>query len=171
VILSYRGVSPKIADDVFVAPTATVIGDVEIGAESGIWFGVILRGDVNRIRIGTRTNLQDGTIVHVTRDLHPTIIGDNVTVGHGVKLHGCSIADGCLVGIGAIVLDGVQIGAQSLVAAGSLVAPGTVVPPRSLLIGSPARVKRSLTDEEVAGIADFAPRYVAYRLDYLEPKV
>ena len=166
-ILNYRGISPKIAGDVFVAPTATVIGDVEIGAESGIWFGVVLRGDVNRIRIGTRTNLQDGTIVHVTRELHPTIIGSNVTVGHGVKLHGCSIADGCLVGIGAIVLDGVQVGAQSLVAAGSLLAPGMVVPPRSLVVGSPARVKRSLTDEEVAGIADFATRYVGYRLDYL----
>lgn len=165
-ILSYRGISPKIAGDVFVAPTATIIGDVEIGPESGIWFGVILRGDVNRIRIGSRTNLQDGTIVHVTKELHPTIIGSSVTIGHAVKLHGCNIEDGCLVGIGAIVLDGVKIGAQSLVAAGSLLAPGLVVPPRSLVVGSPARVKRPLTDEEVAGIADFATRYVGYRLDY-----
>lgn len=166
-ILDYRGVTPKIAADVLVAPTATIIGDVEIGAESGIWFGVILRGDVNRIRIGMRTNLQDGTIVHVTRDLHPTLIGSNVTVGHGVKLHGCTVGDGCLVGIGAIVLDGAQIGAQSLVAAGSLVAPGTVVPPRSLLIGNPARVKRPLRDDEVASLVELAERYVAYRLDFL----
>src|SRR5512147_597518 len=133
-ILDYRGIAPKIAADTFVAPTATIIGDVEIAAESGIWFGVILRGDVNRIRIGARTNLQDGTIVHVTRQLHPTVIGSNVTVGHGVRLHGCVVGDGSLVGIGAIILDGAQIGEGSLVAAGSLVAPGTVVPPRSLLI-------------------------------------
>jgi carbonic anhydrase/acetyltransferase-like protein (isoleucine patch superfamily) len=167
VILDYRGVTPKIADDVFVAPTATIIGDVDVGAESGLWFGVILRGDVNRIRVGRRTNLQDGTIVHVTRDLYPTIIGNNVTVGHGVKLHGCTVGDGCLVGIGAVVLDGAQIGAESLVAAGSLVAPGTVVPPRSLLIGNPARVKRPLHDDEVAGFIELAARYVGYRLDYL----
>jgi len=167
VIIDYRGVTPKIAADVLVAPTATIIGDVEIGAESGIWFGVILRGDVNRIRIGTRTNIQDGTIVHVTRDLHPTIIGSNVTVGHGVKLHGCTVGDGCLVGIGAIVLDGAQIGAESLIAAGSLVVPGTVVPPRSLVIGNPARVKRPLGDEEVVGLAELAERYVVYRRDYL----
>lgn len=163
----YRGITPHIAADAFIAPTATIIGDVEIGAESGIWFGVILRGDVNRIRIGGRTNLQDGTIVHVTKDLHPTTIGNDVTVGHGVKLHGCTIGDGCLVGIGAIVLDGAQVGAESLVAAGSLVAPGTVVPPRSLLLGNPARVKRSLNDEEAAGLAELATRYVNYRLDYL----
>ena len=166
-ILDYRGVAPKIATDAFVAPTATIIGDVEIAAECGIWFGVILRGDVNRIRIGARTNLQDGTIVHVTRQLHPTIIGGNVTVGHGVKLHGCVVGDGSLVGIGAIILDGAQIGEGSLVAAGSLVAPGTVVPPRSLLIGNPARVKRPLRDDEVAGFAELAARYVNYRLDYL----
>lgn len=166
-LLAYRGIMPQIAADVFVAPTATIIGDVEIGAGSGIWFGVILRGDVNRIRIGARTNLQDGAIVHVTRELHPTTIGNDVTIGHGVKLHGCTIGDGCLVGIGAIVLDGAQIGEQSLIAAGSLVAPGTVVPPRSLLIGNPARLKRPLRTEEVADLAELALRYVGYRHDYL----
>ncbi len=166
-ILDYRGIAPQIAADAFVAPTATIIGDVEIGAECGVWFGVILRGDVNRIRIGARTNLQDGTIVHVTRALHPTIVGSNVTIGHGVKLHGCVIGDGSLVGIGAIVLDGVQIGEGSLVAAGSLVAPGTVIPPRSLVLGNPAKIKRPLRDEEVAGFAELAARYVDYRLDYL----
>jgi len=165
-ILAYRGILPDIAASAFLAPTATVVGDVLIGDESGIWFGVILRGDVNRIRIGRRTNLQDGTIVHVTSGTHPTTIGDGVTVGHGAKLHGCTIGDGCLVGIGAIVLDGAEIGDESMVAAGSLVTPGTIAPPRSLLVGSPARIKRSLTDDELGLLKTLADRYVAYRLDY-----
>lgn len=165
-IMAYRGVMPRIAEDAFVAPTATIVGDVHIGAESGVWFGVILRGDVNRIRIGRRTNLQDGTIVHVTSGTHPTTLGDGVTVGHGAKLHGCTIADGCLIGIGAIVLDGAVIGEASMVAAGSLVVPGTVVPPRSLVVGSPARVKRALTETELQQLRTLADRYVAYRLDY-----
>jgi carbonic anhydrase/acetyltransferase-like protein (isoleucine patch superfamily) len=166
-ILPYRGVLPVLADSAFVAPTATIVGDVQVGEESGIWFGVVMRGDVNRIRIGRRTNLQDGTIVHVTSGTHPTEVGHGVTVGHGVRLHGCTVADGCLVGIGAIVLDGAVIGASSRVAAGTLVAPGTVVPPRSLVIGSPGRVRRALTDEECAQLQALADRYVAYRLDYL----
>lgn len=165
-IMAYRGRLPQIADDAFVAPTATVIGDVQIGTESGVWFGVILRGDVNRIRIGRRSNLQDGTIVHVTSGTWPTTIGDEVTIGHGVKLHGCTIEDGCLVGIGAIVLDGAVIGHSSMVAAGSLVTPGTIVPPRSLVVGSPAKVKRELGDDEVEQMRTLAARYVAYRLDY-----
>src|SRR5512139_3794790 len=144
-LIAFRGTYPVVAADAFVAPTATIVGDVQVGSESGIWFGVILRGDVNSIRIGRRTNLQDGTIVHVTSGTHPTVIGDGVTIGHGVKLHGCTVADGCLIGIGAIVLDGAVIGEGSMVAAGSLVVPGTVVPPCSLLVGSPAKVKRELT--------------------------
>jgi carbonic anhydrase/acetyltransferase-like protein (isoleucine patch superfamily) len=166
-LIAYRGILPQVAVDAYVAPTATVIGDVQIGSEAGIWFGVILRGDVNAIRIGRRTNLQDGTIVHVTSGTHPTVIGNGVTVGHGVKLHGCTIADGCLIGIGAIVLDGAVIGEHSLVAAGSLVVPGTIVPPRSLVIGSPARVKRILNEQEEEHLERLAARYVAYRLDYL----
>ncbi len=166
-ILAYRGILPHIAPDTFVAPSATIVGDVHIGEESGIWFGVILRGDVNRIRIGRRTNLQDGTIVHVTSDTHPTVVGDGVTVGHGVRLHGCEIGDGSLVGIGAIVLDGAVVGEEAMVAAGCLVAPGTLVPPRSLIVGSPGRVKRTLTDKECAQLRALADRYVAYRLDYL----
>jgi carbonic anhydrase/acetyltransferase-like protein (isoleucine patch superfamily) len=167
VIIAYRGIQPQVADSVFLAPTATIVGDVHIGDDSGIWFGVILRGDVNRISIGRRTNLQDGTIVHVTSGTHPTVIGDGVTVGHGVKLHGCTVADGCLIGIGAIILDGAVIGEQSLVAAGTLVVPGTIVPPRSLVVGSPGKVRRSLTDEECGEMLRLAERYVAYRLDYL----
>lgn len=165
-ILAYRGMLPEIAASAFLAPTATVVGDVHVGEESGIWFGVILRGDVNRIRIGRRTNLQDGTIVHVTSGTHPTTIGDGVTVGHGAKLHGCTIGDGCLIGIGAIVLDGAEIGDESMVAAGSLVTPDTIAPPRSLLVGSPARIKRSLTDDELGLLKTLADRYVVYRLDY-----
>ena len=166
-LIAYRGILPAVAADAFVAPTATIVGDVQVGSESGIWFGVILRGDVNIIRIGRRTNLQDGTIVHVSSGTHPTVIGDGVTVGHGVKLHGCTIADGCLIGIGAIVLDGAVIGEQSMVAAGSLVVPGTVVPPRSLVIGSPGKVKRILSDQESEQLLLLAARYVAYRLEYL----
>jgi carbonic anhydrase/acetyltransferase-like protein (isoleucine patch superfamily) len=166
-IMAYRGIHPRVADSAFLAPTATVVGDVHVGDDSGIWFGVILRGDVNRIRIGRRTNLQDGTIVHVTSGTHPTVVGDGVTVGHGVKLHGCTIADGCLVGIGAIVLDGAVIGEESMVAAGTLVVPGTIVPPRSLVMGSPGKVRRTLTDDERAELKRLADRYVAYRLDYL----
>jgi carbonic anhydrase/acetyltransferase-like protein (isoleucine patch superfamily) len=165
--VAYCGIHPQVAPSVFLAPTATIVGDVHIGDDSGIWFGVILRGDVNRIRIGCRTNLQDGTIVHVTSGTHPTVIGDGVTVGHGVKLHGCTIADGCLIGIGAIVLDGAVIGEESMVAAGTLVVPGTIVPPRSLVVGSPGKVRRTLTDEECGGLKRLADRYVAYRLDYL----
>lgn len=167
-LYSHHGVMPHIAAGVFVAPTAAVIGDVQIGSESSLWFGVIVRGDVNFIRIGHRTNLQDGTIVHVTSGTHPTIIGSDVTIGHGVKLHGCTIEDGSLIGIGAIVLDGAIVGAGSLVAAGSLVSPGTVIPPRSLVIGSPARVKRLLSDAECEQQLELARRYVNYRLDYLQ---
>lgn len=165
-ILAYRGILPEIAASAYLAPTATVVGDVHVGEEAGIWFGVILRGDVNRIRIGRRTNLQDGTIVHVTSGTHPTTIGDGVTVGHGAKLHGCTIGNGCLIGIGAIVLDGAEIGDESMVAAGSLVTPGTTAPPRSLLVGSPARIKRSLNNDELGLLKSLADRYVAYRLDY-----
>lgn len=163
----YRGILPQVAEDAFVAPTATLVGDVRIGSEAGIWFGVVLRGDVNTIRIGCRTNLQDGTVVHVTSGTHPTVVGDEVTVGHGARLHGCTIADGSLIGIGAIVLDGAVIGEQALVAAGSLVVPGTVVPPRSLVTGSPAKVRRTLSDLERQQLAQLAARYVVYRLDYL----
>jgi carbonic anhydrase/acetyltransferase-like protein (isoleucine patch superfamily) len=165
-ILEYKGISPQIDDSVFVATGACVIGDVRIGEHSSIWFNVIVRGDVNFIRIGSRTNIQDGSVVHVTRDTHPTVIGNDVTVGHNVTLHGCTVHDGCLIGIGAIVLDGAVVGASSLVAAGSVVAPGTQVPPRSLVMGSPGRVKRTLTDEECGNMHAISGNYVQYRNDY-----
>ena len=132
-----------------MAPGVVVIGDVEIGAASSLWFGSVVRGDVHAIRIGARTNLQDHCVVHVTSGLHAAEIGDEVTVGHRAVVHGCTVRDGALVGIGAIVLDGADIGEEALVAAGALVGPGTRVPPRTLVRGVPARVARTLSAEEV----------------------
>lgn len=165
-ILEHKGVAPEIDPTAYLAPGACVIGDVHIGEKSSLWFNVVVRGDVNFIRIGKRTNLQDGVVVHVTRDTHPTILGDDISVGHSVTLHGCTIEDGCLIGIGATVLDGAVIGAESLVAAGSLVVPGTEIPPRSLVMGGPARVKRSLSDAECADLREIANRYLGYQEDY-----
>lgn len=165
-ILEYKGTTPKLDTSVFLSPSACVIGDVQIGEGSSLWFNVIVRGDVNFIRIGKRTNIQDGTVVHVTRETHPTILGDDVTVGHNVTLHGCTVHDKCLIGIGAIVLDGAVIGASALVAAGSVVAPGTQVPPNSLVMGSPARVKRLLTEDERSKMHSIADNYVHYQEEY-----
>jgi carbonic anhydrase/acetyltransferase-like protein (isoleucine patch superfamily) len=149
-----------------VDESAQVIGDVEIGDESSVWMCVVVRGDVHRIRIGRRSNVQDGTVVHVMNGTHPTTIGDNVTIGHAAVVHGCTVEDQCLIGMGAILLNGVRVGAQSIVAAGALLTEGTVVPPRSLVMGSPGKVKRLLTHTEIAGIQSYADRYVQYRLDY-----
>ena len=151
----------------FVADTATVIGDVEIGEDSSVWFGSVIRGDVNYIRIGARTNIQDLTVVHVTTGTHPTVLEDEITVGHRVVLHGCHVGSGCLIGIGAILLDGVRVGARSLVAAGSLVTPGTEIPPQSLVMGSPARVKRELTADEFVYLDRSWRNYVELKNDYL----
>jgi carbonic anhydrase/acetyltransferase-like protein (isoleucine patch superfamily) len=167
-IRSFRGKSPQIHPSAYIADSAEVIGDVEIGAESSVWFKAVVRGDVFHIRIGARTNIQDGTVVHVSNGTHATIVEDEVTVGHNVTLHGCHIERGCLVGMGSIVMDAVRVGAQSIIAAGALVSPGTIVPPRSLVIGVPARVKRPLTDEEVAGLAQFWKNYVEYTKQYKE---
>jgi carbonic anhydrase/acetyltransferase-like protein (isoleucine patch superfamily) len=166
-IRSYKGTTPAVDASAFVDPSAQVIGDVHIGAESSVWMNVVIRGDVHRIRIGRRSNLQDLTMVHVMRDSHPTTIGDEVTVGHSAVLHGCTIEDRVLVGMGAMLLNGAHVGADSIVAAGSLVTEGTRIPPRSLAMGRPATVKRRLTDAEVAEIRWYADNYVAYRLDYM----
>lgn len=165
---SFNGRSPKIAETAFIGSDAIVIGDVEIGENASVWFGSIVRGDVNFIRIGDRTNIQDGTIIHVSSKTHSTILENDVTVGHRVTLHGCYIETGCLIGIGAILLDGVRVGRNSLVAAGSLLTPGTVIPPRSMVMGSPAKVKRELTDEEVKGIAKNVASYVELSAVYKE---
>ena len=159
-IRPFNGKHPQIDPTAYVAETATVIGDVRIGRESSVWFGAVVRGDVFHIRIGERTNIQDGTVIHVTNGTHPTVLEDEVTVGHNVTLHGCHVERGCLIGMGSILMDAVRIGAESIVAAGALVSPGTIIPPRSLVMGMPAKVKRPLTDEEVAGLDVFWQNYV-----------
>ena len=164
----FQNVAPKIHETAYIAETATVIGDVEIGAESSVWFNSILRGDVNFIRIGARTNIQDSTIIHVSSKKHPTILEDEITVGHRATLHGCYVESGCLIGIGAIILDGARIGENSLVAAGALITPNTIVPPRSLVLGSPARVKRELTDQEIYNQKSLWQNYVLLLRAYKE---
>lgn len=162
----FRGRLPVVHPTAYVDESAQVIGDVEIGADSSLWMNVVVRGDVNTVRIGDRTNVQDGTVVHVQHETHPTRIGDDVTIGHGAIVHGCTIGDRVLVGMGAILMNGVVIGEDSIVAAGSLVAQETVLPPRSLVIGAPAKVRRLLTDEEVAFVRQSALNYVKYKKDY-----
>ncbi len=164
----YRGRMPRIHPTAFIDQSAQVIGDVEIDENSSVWMATVVRGDVHRIRIGRRSNVQDGTIVHVMRDTHPTTIGDEVTIGHAAVIHGCTIEDRCLVGMGAILLNGSHVGRGSIVAAGSLLVEGMVVPPGSLVMGSPAKVKRSVTEAEMSMILDLADRYVGYRLDYMD---
>jgi len=166
-ILPYLDKTPQIHPTVYVSDNVTVIGDVEIGEDSSVWFGSVVRGDVNYIRIGAKTNIQDHTIIHVNSGTHPTILDDEITVGHRVTLHGCYVESGCLVGIASTVLDGARIGRNSLVAAGSLVTPNTQIPPRSLVMGSPARVKRELTNEELAGMVQNWQHYVELKNNYM----
>jgi carbonic anhydrase/acetyltransferase-like protein (isoleucine patch superfamily) len=166
---AYRGLLPMVHATAYIDESAQVIGDVAIGEASSVWMLVVIRGDVHRIRVGNRSNIQDGTIIHVMRDTHPTTIGDDVTIGHGAIVHGCTIQDRCLIGMGAILLNGATIGHDSIVAAGTLIVEGAEIPPRSLVMGSPGKVRRPLTDEEVASILDYANRYVGYRLDYMTP--
>jgi carbonic anhydrase/acetyltransferase-like protein (isoleucine patch superfamily) len=159
-IRAFQGVTPRLHPSAFVADGAHVIGDVEIGEESSVWYNTVLRGDVNSIRVGRRTNIQDLTMVHVDKGTHPVRIGDEVTVGHHVVIHGCTIGNRVLVGIGSIVLNGVVIEDDSFVAAGTLLIPGTHVPSGSMVMGSPGRVKRTLTDAERAGLLTSAAGYV-----------
>jgi len=166
VLRPYRGHEPVIDPTAYVDESAQVIGQVTVGPESSLWMHVVARGDVNTIRIGARSNVQDGTVVHVMHGTHPTVIGDEVTIGHAAVVHGCTIGDRVLVGMGAILLNGVVIGEDSIVAAGSLVPEGMVVPPRSLVMGHPARIRRALTDADVASIVEYAANYVRYREHY-----
>ena len=167
-IRPFGGVHPQIHPTAFVEQSAQVIGDVHLGEEASIWFNAVVRGDIHYIRIGDRSNIQDNSVIHVRHHSHPTILEDQVTVGHSVTLHGCYIERGALIGIGSVVLDDVRIGAYSIVAAGSVVSPGTVIPPRSLVMGIPAKIKRTLTDDEVTGLDVFWQNYVEYTKMYRE---
>ncbi|CAN5848265.1 gamma carbonic anhydrase family protein [soil metagenome] len=161
-IKKFQDKQPKIHESVFVAENAVIIGDVEIGADSSVWYGCILRGDVNYIRIGERTNIQDASVIHVSAKTHPTVLEDEITVGHRVTLHGCYVESNCLIGINSVILDGAHIGRNSLVAAGSLVTPNTKIPENSLVMGSPAKVKRELTADEIKDLEKFWRNYVGY---------
>jgi carbonic anhydrase/acetyltransferase-like protein (isoleucine patch superfamily) len=165
-ILPYRGLAPKIAEEAFIAPNAVITGDVEIGADTGIWFGCVIRGDVNHIRIGARTNIQDGTIIHCSRDKFPCLIGDDITVGHGAILHACVLEDGCFVGMGATVMDGARVESGAMVAAGALVTPGKLVKKGELWAGNPAKPMRALTEAELAFFPVSAEHYVNLARDY-----
>jgi carbonic anhydrase/acetyltransferase-like protein (isoleucine patch superfamily) len=165
-IAAYAGHAPRLDPSAFVVDSATVIGDVVIGPESSIWFGAVVRGDIHPIRIGARSNVQDNATLHVVGGKFGTTLGDGVTVGHNAVVHGCTIEDGVLVGMGAIVLDGAVVGAESLIAAGALVPPGTRVPPRSLVLGSPGKVVRAVSDDELERIRSSASNYVGYAKRY-----
>jgi gamma-carbonic anhydrase len=158
--IAFEGKSPTIHTSAFVAETALVIGDVSIGRQSSLWFHSVLRGDVFPISVGNRTNIQDLCIGHVTAGRHSLIIGNEVTIGHRVVIHGCQIEDRCLIGMGSLILDGAQIGADSLIGAGTLITPNTKIPPKSLVLGSPGLVKRELTLEEIAELKQSAEHYV-----------
>ena len=166
VIRSYRGQWPKIASSAYVDPAATIIGDVTIGESSSVWPGAVIRGDINTIRIGARTNIQDGAVLHVMREKFGLELGDSVTVGHGAVLHGCKIESRVLVGMGAIVLNGARVGAGSIIGAGTLILEGTAVPPGSLFLGHPGKFHRALTPQDLDGIDRYAARYVEYAETY-----
>ena len=166
-IRTFQGIKPTIPKSCFIEETAVVIGDVVMGEDCSVWFNAVIRGDVHYIRIGERTNVQDLCMLHVTHDTHPLIIGNDVTIGHNVVLHGCTIHDRVLVGMGAIIMDGAVIGEDSVVGAGALVVEGTIVPPKSLILGSPAKVKRPVTDKELVWVRESAENYVRYAGQYL----
>ena len=163
---TFRGVSPRIHESCFIENSAQVVGDVEIGEDSSVWFNTVIRGDVNPVRIGRRTNVQDLSLIHVLSQRHGTTVGDDVTIGHHVVLHGCQLGSRVLVGMGAILLDGVTVGDDCIIAAGALVTPGTVIPSGSLVMGSPAKVKRPLTEAERSTLVTSALNYVGFAREY-----
>ena len=163
----YKGKWPKLGERVYIAEGAQIIGDVEIGDHSSIWFNSVIRGDVYYVRIGQHTNIQDGCVGHVQKDQCALILKDYVTVGHGVMMHGCTIESHCLIGMRATILNDVVVGEYSIIGAGALVTERTIIPPRSLVLGFPAKVKRALSDEEASRIDEYARRYYQYKETYL----
>jgi len=173
-IYPFKQWAPKLGTNTWIAPSADVVGNATMGEECSIWFGCVIRGDVHYITIGDRTNIQDLSMIHVTHykkedmsDGNPTIIGSDVTIGHRVMMHGCTIEDACLIGMSATILDGAVIGKESIVGAGSLVTKNKVFPPRSLIMGSPAKVVRELNDDEIKELYASATRYVKFKKDYV----
>jgi carbonic anhydrase/acetyltransferase-like protein (isoleucine patch superfamily) len=166
-IRSYRGLSPTIAPGTYIDPSAQIIGDVHLGAQSSVWMNAVLRGDTHSIRVGARTNIQDCTVVHGMRDLHPVLIGDGCTIGHNATIHGCVIEDDVLIGMGAIILNGARIGANSIIAAGAVIPEGTQIPPGSLVAGVPGKVRRATTAADLKLIHSAAANYLDYILTYL----
>lgn len=165
-IIAYKGIYPKIHPSVFLCEGVRIIGDVEIGEDSSIWYNTVIRGDVNYIRIGKRVNVQDMTMIHVTHDTCPTILEDNVSIGHLAAIHGCTLKKGCLIGIGAKVLDGAVVGEECLVAAGAVVRENFTVPPRVLIAGVPGKIIRDLTPEEIKRVTDTTTNYMKYVSEY-----
>ncbi len=171
IIRSFEGKTPKTGDDVYLADNAVLVGDVEVGARSSIWFGSVLRGDMHYIRVGEETSIQDGSILHITSGRHATTVGSRVTIGHSCTLHGCTVRDLCIIGMGTVVLDNAEIGERCVIAAGSVVTPGTKIPAGSLAVGAPARVKRDLTQGELDWVQSSAQTYVELAQRYLrEPR-
>jgi carbonic anhydrase/acetyltransferase-like protein (isoleucine patch superfamily) len=167
-LLTYKGISPRLHQTVFTVETAQIIGDVEIGEDSSVWFNAVVRGDVNYITIGKRTNVQDNSVLHVTHDTHPLIIGDDVTIGHSVTLHGCTIKGRSLIGMGAVILDGAVVEEDTVLGAGALVTENMVVPSGSLVVGVPGKVRRELTSEERGELLQSARNYIDYSNAYRE---
>lgn len=163
----YKGINPKLGTEVFIEESAQIIGDVEIGDLSSVWFNAVVRGDVHYIRIGKRTNVQDNCTLHVTKDIFPLIIGDDITIGHNVVLHGCTVKDRCLIGMGAIILDNAEVGEDSIIGAGSLITEGMKVPPGSLVLGIPGKVARVTRADERERILKSAKNYIEYARNYV----
>jgi carbonic anhydrase/acetyltransferase-like protein (isoleucine patch superfamily) len=165
--LPYNNILPKIADDAFIAPGAHIIGDVTVGSQAGIWFNCVLRGDVAKITVGDRTNIQDGTVIHVTRNGHPTMIGSGITIGHKALLHACNLQDSCFIGMGAIIMDDVIVESGAMVAAGALITPGKIIKKGEIWAGNPGKFFRGLTEKEADFIKISENNYVKHAGEYL----
>jgi gamma-carbonic anhydrase len=166
-VYELNGVRPALGDDVFVAESASIVGDVHLGRQASVWFGAVLRGDYCPIRVGARTNVQDNAVVHIRSETGPTTIGDDVTIGHAAVIHACTVGHRCLIGIGSIVLDGAVVGDESFVAAGTLITPRTVIPPRSFVLGRPSKIVRPITDAELETIRQSASDYAGFAAQFL----